>query len=970
MVLRNTIIFLVLFCGSISVANQWHDEADRCWNEAQKYKNERNYKQAIEYLKRAVIAERKNENPHGDELIAQLNELGKIYDILGSYEKSLHYYKLMLSACRKANNADQEVMASNSIGLSYFNLNRFDEAMNSYRQALDISKKNGYKDKTVLVLNNMASAHRVMKNFHNALSCYEEALSYAADTSSTVNRAVIISNAGTMYFFTGDFEKSLDLYSQALDIDNRRGGDEFLSVDLSNIGGVYAAKGKYGEALNYFEKALEIDSKYKNEKKMSARLYRIGDIYFRVGDNNKAIECYNKSLEINLRLSNTINAAQIQNSIGQVYDSMGKHEEALDCYLKALTMNKDIELKENIALRLSDIGLLYETRERYGEAVDFMGKALLRDMLSEKKNKIAYNLSNIGRVMVSLKRYDKALDYFRQAINIYRELGDIISVSDDSKNCGIVYYNMKEYGRAIEFFVQGLQTLETAKEKNSIQYAEVKNDTYRWLVASYVKADRPDKACEMNEAFCINRVYSVISETALTQQLQSISYEKMRNRLDRKTGLVMFANIIWDNPYVIYVDADGAVGCELDKAATVNNIYNMLGKDIEGFIGKKKTDIIFKVAQKSRRDYYYIEFEKIINYYRSLISKKYISGKEYDIQQTISKALYQMLFSKIERNITGKDTLIIQPDGVLSTVPFETMVMPDGRFLIEKYGIRYIFSQTCSDFFSSRLYNKSGKMLVLGDIIAPPNPVLKNIESSRHFDLIAEGIDKKIISGKSILEMLGFFGIDDLTALKGTRPEITALRTVDADAEFISGDQVSEASIEKLSKNGSLGSCRIAHVISRGIIIPEVPQMSSVMVSFKKGDGEGRDGILHAKKITGLVMRPELLHIASITMPVAGYTRGEGVWILCGSFMIAGVRGVSMSLWNVDEVTRSFFMKQVYQAALKTGISYEQAFTKTKRAFIKGTLEEKGPVPAAAEGDGALKFSNPYFWGSFIYYGP
>ena len=171
MILKNIMTALLVCIATVSLANQWHDEADRCWNEAHKYKKERNYKQAIEYLKRAVIAERKNENPRSEELIAQLNELGQIYDSTAQYEKALHYFKLMLSACQKYSNKDQEALALNSIGRSYFNLNRVNEAMDSYREALAVSRKNGYKDKMVMVLDNMATAYRGLPGSNHGGGC-------------------------------------------------------------------------------------------------------------------------------------------------------------------------------------------------------------------------------------------------------------------------------------------------------------------------------------------------------------------------------------------------------------------------------------------------------------------------------------------------------------------------------------------------------------------------------------------------------------------------------------------------------------------------------------------------------------------------------------------------------------------------------------------------------------------------------
>jgi tetratricopeptide (TPR) repeat protein len=970
MLLRILISLIILFFSAVSDANQWHDEADRCWNEALKFKKERNYKQAIEYCKRAVVAERKNADPRATELIAELNEIGQLYNILGDYDTSLHYYSLTLKTSEKYNNAEQVVIALNNIGQTYGNLKRIEESLKFYQQALEISKKQGSKDMMVLVLNNIAATYRVMKDFSKALDKYNEALSAAKESGSAFNIAAITSNIGTLYFFKGDYDTALENYSKALDIDRAQKNDEYISIDLSNISGVYAAKGRYGEALNYIEKSLEIDKKQRNEKNIASRLNRIGYIYYRLNDNNLAIEHYNGSLEINMKLNNTVNSAYLQSNLGLVYDSMGQYEKALDHYIKALALNKDMEQQENIMLRLSDIGMLYETRDRHGEAVEYLGKALLFDMMSEKRNRIAYNLSNIGRVMISLKRYDKALEYFKQSVGIYRELGDSLAIGDDLKNCGIVYYYLKDYIKAIEYLRQSIQTLETIKDKGDLTLQDIGGDVYRWLTATYIKASMPDKAYENIETFCINKIYALSSDVKPAKQIQSLSFEKLQKNLGKNGAAIIFSNTLWDNPFLIFVDSNSTSGYEIDKAWFVNTVYNKLGKDIEKFMGEKKTDIIFKIQQKSRHDYYYIEFEKIVNYYRSLLSKKYITGVEYETLKFLSKTFYQFLFQKIDEKISGKEELIIQPDGALSTVPFETLIMPDGRFMVEKFGMKYMYSYSAVEKASGRIDRIGRKaILAVGGMKPLPHATRKKIESVRHFDLIVEGIIGKIRSNKGLLEMYGFFGYEDFGDIPASVTEINAIKEVKKDADSVSGDMASEIELKRMSQEGLLANYRILHFASRNIVIPEVPQLSALIVSYRKNENKDDEGLMNAKEIASLKISADLVHIGDIYMPPAGYTRGEGIWNICSSFVDAGARGVSLSLWPMDEAAKIYFLKQVYQLALNKGMSFDRAFTQTKRAFIQGKMVPDAPDLGSSGSDSEGNYSNPYFWGSFIYYG-
>ena len=105
-------------------------------------------------------------------------------------------------------------------------------------------------------------------------------------------------------------------------------------------------------------------------------------------------------------------------------------------------------------------------------------------------------------------------------------------------------------------------------------------------------------------------------------------------------------------------------------------------------------------------------FDKIINYYRILIAKPNLSTREARIANEISKELYLLLFNKIEKQLKGKKNLTILPDGILSFLPFESLIMPDGRYLIEKYHIKYTQALAVSDIIEKRNYNKKRKSLL------------------------------------------------------------------------------------------------------------------------------------------------------------------------------------------------------------------------------------------------------------------
>lgn len=958
---RICMVWMCVFAAAPGFTNQWHDEADRYWNEAQKQKRELKYRDAIQSLKRAAMAEKRNENPRADEIIAQFNELGILYGMIGDFERSLHYHRMTLRAAEKYNKKGEAVLALINTGGAYKSLGRNDEAMDAYNRALEKAKSYGSRDKEMRALNEMAGALRATGDYDGALRRYNEALEAAKEAGGAVHTAAIINNIGTLHFIRGEFDAALQNYGEALDIDTSQGDEEALSIGLSNMGNVYAAIGRYGEALNYFEKALEIDTRLKNDARIAARLNRIGDIYYRVGDTGSAISHFNRSMEINTRINNSLNVAVLHAHLGRVYEAMGRQEEALDHYMRALALDRELEKQEHLAARFTDIGLLYETRERHGEAADYLTKALGRDMTMQRKEKVAANLSNIGRVMTSMKRYDESLDCFRRSMEIYRETGDALAMADDLKNCGIVHHHRREWTMAIDYLLRAKSELERMPRALDRSRDEVRADIYRWLIVVYVMSGNPDKAFEVNEEYCVERLYSPVPAWRPAAVPGGDRREMLIRRLGREGAAVTYSNVAWDDPQLIYVDARKSSGFVINKAATVKEVYNHLGREIERFMGEKKTDIIFTVGQKSRRDYYYIEFEKIINYYRHLASKKYVTAEEKKAFRLIGRALYDLLLGRIDGIMEGRSELIIQADGVLSTLPFETLVMPDGRYLVEKYGVSYVHSHGISAAAAERTGTKGRSELFLaGGALPPDKPDPRILESLRHFELVKRGTVDAIVRGRGIRGIYGFFGIDDFGVPDEGRDELRILGEKWNNTGRLVGGDLTEGGLSTASRSGALARYRIIHIASRALVVPEVPVLSALVVS-RNGAGKD-DGLFNFRKIATLKTNADLVMLANTFITPARFSRGEGVWSLCGAFIDSGARNVSVSIWPVEETMKSAFLERVYRYVIEKGVPFREAFTRVKREFILNKID-------TGRGEDPGVYSSPYFWGSFMIYG-
>ena len=136
--------------------------------------------------------------------------------------------------------------------------------------------------------------------------------------------------------------------------------------------------------------------------------------------------------------------------------------------------------------------------------------------------------------------------------------------------------------------------------------------------------------------------------------------------------------------------------------------------------------------------------------------------------------------------------------------------------------------------------------------------------------------------------------------------------------------------------------------------MPDIPELSAIVLSQNENDLFGEDGYLRVEEITQLHIKSDFVNLSACESGLGKIYPGEGVVGLTQAFIIAGANSVSVSLWPVADEATSVFMTSVYQK-IADGIPYSLAITDTKREFLSGYHGED--------------YKAPYYWAPFVYYG-
>jgi CHAT domain-containing protein len=165
-----------------------------------------------------------------------------------------------------------------------------------------------------------------------------------------------------------------------------------------------------------------------------------------------------------------------------------------------------------------------------------------------------------------------------------------------------------------------------------------------------------------------------------------------------------------------------------------------------------------------------------------------------------------------------------------------------------------------------------------------------------------------------------------------------------------------DANLSLLTDPDRLAPYRILHFATHGLLNPEHPELSGILLSMLDEQGRRQDGFLQMHQIYNLHLPAEMVVLSACETGVGKETRGEGLNGISRGFMYAGAKRVVASLWEVNDASTSQLMKSFYQSLRPDGASHSMR-------------------PAAAMREAQLKLMkqriwlHPYYWAAFVVQG-
>lgn len=963
--------------------------------------------QAERLYKRALAIQEKVLGPEHPDIAPTMNNLAGVYKKMGDYGHAGPLYLRALAVYEKAFGPEhpETSTALNNLASLYSDAGDYAQAESLYKRALAIQEKTLGPEhpQTATTLNNLAGLYLAMADYVRAESLYKRALAIREKTIGAEHflTGTTLGNLAGLYLTMGDYARAETMYKKALDIHEKSHGPEhpITATSLNNLAGLYVKMGDleraepmYARTIRIYERTLGPDHPY-----TATALDNLAGVYKAAGDYSKALPLIKRALDINekaLGPDHSLTADSLSN-LARIYYSMGRYNRAEPLFQKALEIHERAHGAEHptAATDLNDLALLYSSMGDDARAEPLYKRALdIREKTLGPENPFtAQSMGNLALLLAAEGKYRAAHALQIRAQKISNRMIDQVMgfTSEEQKMkfltmqrwdleaaVGLVAFHLAEDKTAVRNILDIWLARKGAILEAQRRYQEAlafSDDpeglqVFRELAGvrsqlSRLMFEGPD--VDKHEEYLRKVNELKLREEALEARLSKLSQTFARQKKIKRADTKQLAqelplhSVLLDFALIQPFDYQAA-GLESpwDDPRYFAFVLPAAAPDRVSLIDLGEAEPID---------------EAVANLKAAISDTKDLTGKKAEVA---GRLLYKLVFDKLERDIGEARLIFISPDGNLSLIPFEVLLRPDGKYLIDEFSFNYLTSSRDLTGFGL-LHGRAGPPLLMGD------PDFRMDEAEKKQITRQLGLNENQTTSAASRSP-GLRGIS-FTPLPGTGEEVNAIgELLGSEAEIYAGQQALEEVLT--SKNISP---RILHLATHGFFLtdqqvkalkgkrniqlddaplPEEMRIDNPLLrsglalaganrGLQSRKLEGSDGLFTAEEVLGLRLHgTELVVLSACNTGVGQVRSGEGVYGLRRAFVQAGTRGLVMSMWSVPDKETKELMVQFYK-------NIQSGSTDRRQSLRQAALKQKEIVKAR------YGHTNPLFWGAFVYLG-
>jgi CHAT domain-containing protein/tetratricopeptide (TPR) repeat protein len=893
-------------------------------------------------------------------LIEDMLSQGGRHQDAGDYRQALTIFNLTHAAARIASDRSGLAQSLNSIGSIYFLQGSFKEALDYYQQSLPINQELGNRKGAASTLANIAGIYSSQGNYTLALDSLQQCLQVFLELKAQTEAGIILNNISFVHYSLGDYPQALAVCRQALQISEALDHQLLRATTLGNIANIRKDQGDYRQALAAYQESLQISLALGDKPGAAITLNNIGLLWHVQGNYAQALEHYQKSLTLRKELQDQAGLVYTLNNIGLVHFDQGDFPRALENYQSGLQISEAIGDQVGRARLLGNLGLVHQRQGDADRALNFFQKSLAVSEASGARPEMAGCLKLLADVSNGLGRTEQALTFAGRAVELARLLGapdlpeqarqaleEAIRTVEDIriKVAGGEQDQQRFFeSRITPYYAMVDLLLSRNDQALALSYAErAKSRTLVDVLQSGRAASPADltAAEQEQERRLRNQLVSLNAQLSAERQsnqkdesrVTSLSAQLDKARLDYEA---FQSNLDAMRPQLRAQRGEAKTITLEEAAALLPDARTAL---LEFVVAEDKT-FLFVLTRNAPHS----AAPVVLNVFTIEIRQKELAARVGQLRHLLSQRdngfnrlstqLYELLIGSAQALLRGRTSLVIVPDGPLWELPFQALLRPAGRYLVQDAAISLAPSLTAlREMMKLRRKNVPAAGVSL---LAFGNPALITQSAGRAAVMQDEKLEPLPDAEKQVRELDGLFG----------RLSPPARRKVYVGAE---------ATEERLKAEA--GDYSILHLATHGILDDRSPMYSHLALAQTTGSGN-EDGLLEAWEILKMDLKAELAVLSACETARGRIGAGEGMIGLSWAMFVAGVPTTVVSQWKVRSDSTADLMVNFYQQ-LQSRAAKDKAGLSRAEAMRRAALRLLGTA----------QYRHPFHWAGFVVIG-